>query len=96
MDVYQEELGKLEFLQARYKEPQKVKRYDFSKYSSSAKTAVENSDDANKKKFDLKNIDFTDERHEFNPVQTDITDSKYLFDNQDAIIVNLKKRNSNP
>lgn len=95
MEDYKEEHGKLEFLQSRYKEPQKVKLYDFSKYSSSARTAVKDSDDANKKKFDLKNLDFTDERQEFNPVQTDVTDSKYLFNNQDAIIVNLKKRNSN-
>ena len=36
-------------------------------------------------------MNFIDERDEFNPVQTDITDSKYLFDNQDAIIVNFKK-----
>jgi hypothetical protein len=36
-----------------------------------------------------------DENNEFNPIQTDITDSKYLFDNEDAIIVNLKKGNPN-
>ena len=40
-------------------------------------------------------MDFTDERNEFDPVQTDTTDSKYLFDNEDAIVVNLKKGKKN-
>ena len=39
-------------------------------------------------------MDFKDERNEFNPVQTDTTDSSYLFDNQDAIVVNFKKKKS--
>ena len=46
-----------------------------------------------KKKFDLKHLDFTDERNEFDPVQTDVTDSDYLFDNEDAIVVNLNNKN---
>ena len=45
------------------------------------------------KKFDLKNIDFMDDKNEFDPIQTDITDSNYLFNNDDAIVVNLKKGN---
>ena len=85
--------GKFGFLQAKYKEPQKIKSYDFSKYSNGA-TSSEDSD-MQKKKFDFKNVDFMDENDEFNPVQTDITDSKYLFDNQDAIIVNFKRPNNN-
>lgn len=87
--------GKFEFLQARYKEPQKIKKYDFSKYSNATGTAIEDDTDTQKKKFDLKNLDFKDERDEFDPVQTDVTDSKYLFNNQDAIIVNFKKGKSN-
>ncbi len=83
--------GKFEFLQSKYKEPQKIKNYDFSKFSNSTLTQADNSDITNKQKFDFKNVDFMDENNEFNPVQTDITDSKYLFDNENAIIVNLKK-----
>lgn len=86
--------GKFEFLQSKYKEPQKIKTYDFSKYSNGAVTDNSDSDD-NKKKFDLKNIDFLDEKNEYDPIQTDITDSKYLFDNEDAIIVNFKGGNPN-
>lgn len=85
--------GLLKFLESRYKEPQKIKNYDFGKYSDGVTTATEDDTSSNtKKKFDLKNLDFIDERDEFNPVQTDVTDSKYLFDNEDAIIVNFKKK----
>lgn len=87
--------GKFEFLQSKYKEPQKIKTYDFSKYLNGVSTDDSDSDDNTKKKFDLKNINFMDERNEYDPIQTDVTDSKYLFDNQDAIIVNLKKGNPN-
>lgn len=34
-----------------------------------------------------------DDKNEFDPIQTDITDSNYLFNNDDAIVVNLKKGN---
>ncbi len=84
--------GSLQFLESKYKEPQKTKTYDFGKYSDGVTTATEDDNDTGRKKFNLKNLDFTDERDEFNPVQTDVTDSKYLFDNEDAIIVNLKKK----
>lgn len=85
--------GKFEFLQSKYKEPQKIKTFDFSKFSNGSVTPTE-SDDFSQKKFDIKNMNFMDENNEFNPVQTDVTDSKYLFDNEDAIIVNFKKGNS--
>lgn len=86
--------GLLEFLPSKYKEPQKIRTYDFSKYSDGSMT-TEDDADTNKKKFDIKNMNFMDKNNEFNPVQTDVTDSKYLFDNQDAIIVNFKKGNPN-
>lgn len=86
--------GKLNFLESKYKEPRKIKTYDFGKYSDGVTTATEDNEDLpHKKKFDLKNLDFTDERNEYNPIQTDTTDLDYLFDNEDAIVVNLKKDN---
>lgn len=87
--------GIFDFLQSKYKEPQKIKNYDFGKYSYGVTTVTEDDNDTHKKKFDLKNLNFIDERDEFNPVQTDVTDSKYLFDNEDAIIVNFKRGHSN-
>lgn len=86
--------GLLEFLQSKYKEPQNIRKYDFGKYSDGVTTATEDDIDS-KKKFDFKNMNFMDDNNEFNPVQTDVSDSNYLFDNEDAIIVNLKKGNPN-
>ena len=83
--------GRFKYLEAKYKEPQKIKKFDFEKYSNSS---IED-DDYSNKKFNLKNINFRDERNEFNPVQTDTSDSSYLFDNEDAIVVNLKNKKKN-
>ncbi|MBO6232555.1 MAG: hypothetical protein J6N78_00580, partial [Clostridia bacterium] len=66
--------------------------FDFEKYSG--QNGVEDDAD-NSKKFDFKHVNFRDERNEINPVQTDTSDSPFVFDNEDAIIVNLKKRNPN-
>ena len=84
--------GVFKFMDAKYKEPQKIKSFDFEKYSSSNSV---NDDDGSNKKFDLKHINFNDDRNEFNPVQTDTSDSSYLFDNEDAIVVNLKNKKKN-
>ena len=81
--------GKLAFLESKYKEPHKIKKFDFGKYSDGVTTETE--DDTSPKKFNLKNLDFHDERNEIDPIQIDTTDSKYLFDNDDAIVVNFKK-----
>ena len=82
--------GRFNYLESKYKEKQKIKTFDFGKYSDGATTDTED-DSSYKKKFNLKNLDFTDARDEINPVQTDTTDSKYLFDNDDAVIINFKK-----
>lgn len=85
--------GRLNYLDSKYKEPKKIKTFDFGKYSNSVTTYTENNNDLPKKdKFDLKNLNFIDERNEYNPVNTDTTDSSYLFNSEDAIIVNLKNR----
>ena len=82
--------GRFNYLESKYKEKQKIKTFDFGKYSDGVTTATED-DTSPKKKFDLKNLDFTDERDEINPVQTDTTDSRYLFDNDDAVVINFKR-----
>ena len=57
------------------------------------KTNTEDTENGlNKKKFNLKKLNCIDERNEINPVQTDTTDSNYVFDNEDAIVVNLKNK----
>ena len=86
-------LGRLSLLESKYKEPHKVKTYDFGKYSDSVTTATE--DDTSspaKKKFDFKHMDFKDkDTNEINPIQIDSTDSNYSFDSQDPIVTNSKK-----
>ena len=88
--------AKLGFLESKYKEPHKIKTYDFGKYSDGVTTATED-DTSSKahKKFNPRNIDFKDKNNEIDPIQTDTSDSNYLFDNQDAIVVNFKKRKKN-
>ena len=84
--------GRFKYLDAKYKEPQNIKKFDFEKYSNSGSVS---DDDNSNKKFDLKNINFKDERNEYNPIQTDTSDSSYLFDNEDAIVVNFKNKKNN-
>lgn len=84
--------GKLNYLESKYKEPHKIKTFDFGKYSNGVTTVAEDDTSNIRKKFSPKNVDFRDENNEIDPIQTDITDSKYVFDNEDAIVVNLKKK----
>lgn len=84
--------GKLNYLESKYKEPHKIKTFDFGKYSNGVTTVAEDDSSNIRKKFSPKNVDFRDENNEIDPVQTDVTDSKYVFDNEDAIVVNLKKK----
>ena len=85
--------GNLKYLDSKYKEPHKSKYYDFGIYSDSVTTATEDEGNYNKKKFNIKHIDFIDERNEYNPIQTDDTDSNYSFNhNADAIVSNFKNR----
>lgn len=87
--------GKVDFMEAKYKEVQKVKKYNFTKFggslldpNSAARKAL------NKKKVDYAAVTSSNDNYdidrEVDPIQTDNSDSKYLFDNEEAIIVNFK------
>lgn len=86
--------GRLNYLESKYKEPKKIKTFDFGKYSDGVTTETEDEENGEiiKKKFNPKKVDFVDERNEIDPVQTNTTDSSYLFDNEDAIVVNFKNK----
>lgn len=85
--------GKLHYLESKYKEPKKAKEYDFGKFTDKVTTAEEDTENGKyKKKFNPSKLDFKDDRDEIDPVQTDTTDSSYLFDNEDAIVVNFKNK----
>ena len=81
--------GRLNFIGAKYKEEQPIKTYNFARFTAGV---VEDSDESkHKEKFDPKHINFIDDRNEIDPIQTDTTDSGFQFDNENAVVVNLKK-----
>ncbi len=88
--------GKVAFVDSQYKEKQKVKFFNFEKFTS----GISDESDSRlrrKPKFNYGNVDFTDSNNsaEIDPIKTDTSDSSFLFDNDDAIIVDLKRGNSN-
>ena len=85
-------LGRLCFLESKYKEPHKSKTYNFERYLNGFNSSNSDDSKSSSNKFDFRHVDFTDDRNEVDPVQIDNTDSKYSFDNDDAVVVNLKKK----
>lgn len=81
--------GVLNFLDSKYKEEQNVKTYNFSKFTKSSLDDVHDDEmpKRKKRKFNPKEVDFSDELHEIDPIQTD---SEFLFNNEDAIIFDIK------
>lgn len=89
------EKGKVDFMESKYKEPQKVKMYDFTKFTngiSSAESLSKKLLKKNKGNFAAATSgnDNYDIEREVDPIKTDTSDSNFLFDNDNAIIVDLK------
>lgn len=91
--------GALNFLSPSFSEPKKIKEYDFDKFMTGAPSSKK----ARKtKKLTHLHDDIPNEidpltdaiPDEINPINTDTSDSKFLFDNEDAIVINLKKGTS--
>ena len=81
--------GIINFMAPKYKEKHKGKKYDFTKYTSS--DAISDSDDTSSttKKFNPRKVSFKDKStDEVDPIQSN---SNMFLDNDDAIVVNLKK-----
>lgn len=88
--------GKVDFMESKYKEMQKSKKYDFAKFEtgiSSAESIAQKLLKKNRGDFAAATSanDNYDTSHEIDPIQTDTSDSKFLFNNEDAIVVNFKK-----
>ena len=86
-----------DYIEVGKKEVQKTKKYDFTKFVSGisdAKLAEKKALKSKKENFAAVTAgnDNYDINREFDPVQTDNSDSKYLFDNENAIIVNFKNK----
>ena len=88
--------GKVDRVSSKYKEKQKIKFFNFEKFTNGISDESD-SKVKRKPKFNYSNMDFTDKNNsaEIDPIKTDTSDSSFLFDNDDAIIVDLKKGNSN-
>lgn len=85
--------GKLKPISAKCKEEQTPKFYNFAKFAQGNTHTSNDDEDNNKKtKFKPENVNFDDTDMEINPIQTD---SNLLFENQDAIVVDFKKKVDN-
>lgn len=85
----------VDFLESKYNEVQESKTYNFAKFTPGM---YEENEKKSKKsnKFNYKAVNFdTAGEDGVDPIQTDITDSNYLFGNEDAISVTLKKGGNN-
>lgn len=81
---------KVDFLASKYKEKQPSKNYDFTKFTNGiVNDSIESKH--KKSKFNPNEITFDTNDGEIDPIQMNTTDSKYLFDNEDAIIFDFKK-----
>lgn len=83
--------GKVEKLESKYKEPHKVKEFNFDKFTSGISQEAKIKEKARKAIKKRLDDDYNDDA----PIKIDTSDSSFLFDNEDAIIVDLKKGNSN-
>ena len=88
---------KVDYLASKYYEQQSGKKYNFNKYMNGVANQNTDEEENNKKqKFDLKNIKFDyDDNGEVDPIKNNTTDSRFLFDNDDAIIFDIRRKNDN-
>lgn len=89
-------MGKVDFLESKYKEKQAEKMYKFDKFNKAVTTSADEEDNKKSKyKFDYKHVDFEDENGEIDPIQTNVSDGAALFNNEDAISFSFKKKEDN-
>ena len=88
--------GKLDFLEAKYKEPKKLKEYNFEKFTSGISDNIKRKPITTKFRGNFAGAttanDPEDFNKEFDPIKTDTTDSKYFLDNDDAIVFDLNRK----
>ena len=92
--------GKIDFLESKYKEPKKLKEFNFEKFTNGIASEV-----PKKSSFSDKirgnfvaataSNDNLDIDNQNDPIKTDSTDAKYFLDNDDAIIFDLNRKNNN-
>ncbi len=86
-------VAKLDFMPSKYKETHKVKTFNFEKYQSGILNDAPKDRISKKPTFKADQIDFDafDDSEDINPIQSDTTDGGYLFNNEDAIVYDIKR-----
>jgi len=89
-------IGKVDFLESKYKEKKNDKTFKFEKFNHGTVVSSEdnNDDEKLKKKFDFKKVNFEDVNGEIDPIQTDTSDSSFFFNNENAISFDFGKKNN--
>lgn len=85
--------GKLDFMSAKYKEPKKVKVYDFEKFTNGIYDDAHSRHLDNKKSLRIPKYKghFDDMTGDVDPISLNNSDTKFVYDNEDAIIFDLKR-----
>lgn len=86
--------GKLDFMDAKYKEPHTDKKYDFERFTNGI---AEDPEPKKKKSKSWKTeTNFNEDPNgDIDPIQMNDNDTKFLLDNKDAVVFDLKKGNPN-
>lgn len=86
--------GKMDFMDAKYKEPHVDKKYDFERFTNGI---AEDPEPKKKKSKSWKTeTQFNEDPNgDIDPIQMNDNDTKFLFDNEDAVVFDLKKGNPN-
>ena len=80
--------GKVDFLDSKYKEKHRSKTYNFARFINEF---TPDSQKVRPEKFIPKKVEFAGE-HNVDPIQTDTTDLDFLFENDDAVVFDIKKK----
>lgn len=81
--------GSVDFLEAKYKQARKPKEYGFDKFNNGV---VEEETKHKKIKFNPNHLNWGKDNEDVDPIQMNVTDSSYLFENSDAVIIDLNNK----
>ena len=84
-------LGVLDFLPAKYQQPQETKIFNFTRFTPGVYT--DEKEHKFRNKFNYKSVNF-DSADDVDPIQTDNSNSRYLFKNKNSISFDLSENST--
>lgn len=91
--------GKIDFLESKYKEPKKLKEYNFERFTNGISDAPRKNSFADKFRGNFAAATASNNSDDINdendPIKTDTTDSKYFMNSGDAIVFDLNQNKNN-